>query len=550
MWQTSPLPFARCGPRRGGQTSCAIPASRAQRGRARRRSPAVLYRKIRHRRRCAAQYATRLVTDGVLSTGRASAVPRPSSVASRTPSNASDRRAGTGEPALPESVGGARPTILPRAGRTRCRTAICYAWRGARAPCRTALAQAPRWPGCCPTDCGPVEEHGTIDWPFAEACVRDICLLGGVPVRLSGPGQRRGHPSPSVTRCGRTPRPSVVQPARTHRPGPARFLRPNSHAVGGGRAGLRVRLFARGTVHAHPWEAAVRRLRQRRQVISINSWPRRLASGERASALVDAATARLRGAGPEHSKRYIERYLAALRRGNLQVCWPQHARQYFQRAQAPVGAALPPPAGRVHAKSICQPAGRLTDRRARGRPFPRGARRSCRPARPRASCCGAGKLFYDLTVRGSATAARMWPSRASSSTTRSRRRSCATCSRRTPASSRSFGRRRSRATAVRGPSWRRVWRSCCRAAASSTSAAGQREPRHRVAADPSGGTGRAGRGSTLRTLDKVVIGRATRRGGLTLCSSRSKCPWWASRSPRPRCSEWVLRDFLNSILFD
>ena len=168
--------------------------------------------------------------------------------------------------------------------------------------------------------------------------------------------------------------------AQLHRPRPGAVRGHRLDAVGGGGAGLRIRLQPRRPEHAGAVGGAVRRLRQRRAGHYRQFHRRRRKQMAAHVGPRHAAAARLRGPGPRTQFGAAGAVPPALRRGQHAGRQLHDPRQLLPRPAAPDAAQVPQAAGADDAEIAAAPQARgLRPRRTRARrPVPA---RAAGPAR-------------------------------------------------------------------------------------------------------------------------------------------------------------------------
>ena len=260
-------------------------------------------------------------------------------------------------------------------------------------------------------------------------------------MRAERPGRRARHLQPAPPGAARRAHRRGVEPA--HRAGARADGPPHARlghlraaqqpALRGRRARLRVRVLDRGARDARALGGPVRRLRQRRP--DHDRPVHHLGPGQvgRGLAAHDAAAPRLRGQrarallGPHGALpadggrgQHPGRRLHDARRSTSTCCAARRCPTSCARS-----CSSPP-------RACCgcgpRPRGSWTTRRG---PLPAGARRPARPTgreRVRRLLLCTGKVFYELDGHAERAGADDLASRAWSSSTRSRRTSCASCS--------------------------------------------------------------------------------------------------------------------------
>ena len=262
-----------------------------------------------------------------------------------------------------------------------------------------------------------IESGQGIDWATAEQLAFGSLLDEAYPVRLSGQDSVRGTFVQRHCDIVDQTTEEHYTPLNNIRKGQAPFEGIELRALGGGGAGLRVRLLARRPQHADALGGAVRRLRQRRPG---RGRPVHLVRRAQVAAHVgsgDAAAARLRRSGAGAFLGQARALPAALRRGQ------SAGRQLFDAGQllphpAPADAprvqeAADPDDAEVaasaqeggldagrHGRGIVLPPGAVGRRRAPARPHddPAQARRRHPPGHP---LFGQGLLRPPRRPRGS-----------------------------------------------------------------------------------------------------------------------------------------------------
>ncbi len=176
---------------------------------------------------------------------------------------------------------------------------------------------------------GAVQEHGAVDWAFAEALAFGSLLAEGTPVRLSGQDSARGTFSQRHAVWQDMETDASYTPLNNIAPDQARLCVYNSLLSEAAVLG-----FDYGYSLVEPrmlilWEAQFGDFANGAQVIFDQFVAPALSKWQRASGLVMLLPHGYEGQGPEHSNAYVERYLAACAEDNLQVCIPSTPAQYF-----------------------------------------------------------------------------------------------------------------------------------------------------------------------------------------------------------------------------
>ena len=174
-----------------------------------------------------------------------------------------------------------------------------------------------------------VEEHGEVDWPFAELLAFGTLLHEGTPVRLSGQDSARGTFSQrhAVWQDMNTQEPYV--PLNHIPPKQASFCVYNSMLSEAAVLG-----FEFGFALTEPralvvWEAQFGDFANGAQVIIDQCIVSSQSKWQRTCGLVMLLPHGYEGQGPEHSNAYLERYLSACAEDNIQVCNLTTPAQYF-----------------------------------------------------------------------------------------------------------------------------------------------------------------------------------------------------------------------------
>ncbi len=193
----------------------------------------------------------------------------------------------------------------------------------------------------------------TLDWATGEQLAFGTLLLDGIPVRLTGQDVERGTFSHrhSVVRCQETGEEHV--PLNSIAPGAGEVLRPQQPAHRARVPGLRVRLQPDRSPHAHRVGGAVRRLRERAQVIIDQFIASAELKWQRHSGLVLSLPHGYEGQGPEHSSARLERFLQLCAGGNMQVVCARPRRRRSSTSPAADAAAIPQAAHHHDAPRAC-----------------------------------------------------------------------------------------------------------------------------------------------------------------------------------------------------
>ena len=296
-----------------------------------------------------------------------------------------------------------------------------------------------------------------FDWATAEALAFGTLLAEGHDIRLSGQDSGRGTFSQRHAVWVDQESGEKFIPL-THVDG-GRFEVRDSPAVRIRRARLRIWLFARRSATLVLWEAQFGDFANGAQTI-IDQF---IAAGEakwlRASGLVMLLPHGFEGQGPEHSSARLERYLAALRRGQSPGRQLHDAGELFPHPAAAAAPRLPQAADHDDAEVAAAAQARGFDDRGlhRRQPFPADRQRPSPAAGRRDEAAGAVHGQARLRADGGARRGRRSDdarSSGSSSSIRSRRSRWSSGCRPCRSSKRSSGRRKSRATTAPGSSSR------------------------------------------------------------------------------------------------